>query len=143
MTDTKPTIDEQIADQKDFVGRLIGSGAKDEIVAIEKAKLSSLRELKRIRSAEMPVEPESYTCGMCGLGEMVTKQAYDALKLYALRMADEAREQRERADNWEKRGTLANLQKAIADALQKRAESAEQRNAELLAENERLRKDAK
>jgi hypothetical protein len=57
MTDTKPTIDEQIAHQRECAEsahRLF----KPKECALHFEKLASLERLKQIESAEMPVEPD-------------------------------------------------------------------------------------
>ena len=80
MTDTKPSLDEQI----DYVHGLVLCDETDAILA-------SLEELKRIREAEMPVDPKVYQqqffCddGTIESHEAVLKHDYNALKAYAQR----------------------------------------------------------
>jgi len=80
MTDTKPTIDEHSC-----------SYFCDRPECIKAQRDSMREELKRIHSAEMPVEPKVYQqqffCddGTIESHEAVLKHDYDALKAYAQR----------------------------------------------------------
>ena len=174
MTDTKPTMDEQIAFMSGL-NALWKESMKDN--SIQDSILASLEKLKGIYEAEMPVEPKVYQqqffCddGTIESHESVLKHDYDALKAYAqrkdaeawdmamkvniaeeekLEAQHEAREQREevaRLNQWADSFTDAHLKErktgdALVKELQQRAESAEQANAALVAENESLRKDA-
>jgi len=137
MTDTKPTLDELI---KLFIctrGIILDSNSHAAILA-------SLEELKRIQSAEMPMEPAAPMCCdkvspwtemCCGHPsvDIVAWIAYaNALKAYAKRKDAEARE----AISYAEGETFERFRQ------QKRAESLEQEKAALVAENEGLRKDA-
>ena len=73
MTDTKPTLAEQIEHQ---IGICYGTPSK-----YERAKLASLEELQSIKSQPVPVEPELIPeCSYCGLTQAVTLKSYDSLK---------------------------------------------------------------
>ena len=59
MTDTKPNLDEQIEDQRLLVNKQHLVNQSDRVNELERGKLASLEELKRIQSAEMP-EPVAW-----------------------------------------------------------------------------------
>jgi hypothetical protein len=132
MTDTKPTLDEQIACMV---------AMRESHTAVGSAILTSLEELKRIQSAEMPVEPPIFSVALtCTDGKermiencpAVLKTDYDALKAVIQRKDAEAREQRERAERAVSDKQVIEAQWATAH---NRAESAER-------ERDALRKDA-
>ena len=140
MTDTKPTIDEQIAYQQEIIGELIAADNPvlyaDDIL-MEQGVLASLEELKRIQSAEMPVEPDCAKAMrmFAGKGNADAKEGVeyiDALKAYAQRKDAEA-------TTWEKE---AKFQRDKCWTYIERAESLEQEKAALIAEVEGLRRDA-
>ena len=86
MTDTKPTIDEQIAFEKNILP--IAAGGMHEAI------LASLEELKRIHDAKMPVEPMQFVWRSHGMirinsGFFVAIQSYEELLAYAQRKQDE------------------------------------------------------
>lgn len=87
MTDTKPTTDEHSC-----------SYHCDRPECIKAQRDSMREELKRIQSAEIPVEPKVYNqqffCndGTIESHEAVLKHDYDALKAYAQAIHNEALE---------------------------------------------------
>jgi DNA-binding HxlR family transcriptional regulator len=83
MTDTKPTLDEQIAHERDaFELHAQIHGEADPMMA---EKIASLEELKRIHEAEMPVEPERIRSDYFLSEHRKVTDYIDALKAYALR----------------------------------------------------------
>ena len=148
MTDTKPTIDEQIAKQKARIVYLAHKLHEPDEMASEQSILASLEELKRIQSAEMPVEPEflheKRTC-KCDYCKSIVFHI-DALKAVIQRKDAEAREQRERIDDINDalrtilKDNIHGMERERIEDIAERAESLAQEKAALIAENEGLRK---
>jgi hypothetical protein len=142
MTDTKTTLDEQIA----WLSRFVGNAPQGCNVYAAHTILASLEDYKRIHEAEMPVEPECVT-RMRRLKddqtwdvEWTTLRYIDALKAYA---------QRKDAEVLDKNRLIMEATKQVSDAMsavihqwKDHAESLEKEKAALIAENEALRKDA-
>lgn len=129
MTDTKPTLEEQIKLLKDIWHKLpLTEDGKHDF-------LNSLKELQSIRLAEMPVEPDElknmrYPWWLEGNVKSVLEYI-DALKAYALK-------EKERADSAERDDS----QKAEANReLWQRTEKAESELAALRLELARINGD--
>ena len=146
MIDTKPS-DTPITDKIIPLGSALNADIPHFVIELAGQCRNFERELKRITEAEMPVEPDrnvDVACGEidgCAGGRWVSDGAFtawqeyaDTLKAYALRMADEAR-----AADFYREKERAEFERYNAQLLQ-RAESLEQANAALVAENEGLRK---
>jgi len=135
MTDTKPTLDEQIAYKKHVI-KLLQSIESPRDVANEEAILASLERLKQIESAEMPVEPENLRYIRDEVAEgskswlKPTVTYIDALKAVIQRKEDVARDHLN--DNAKLHGWLNDSEQA-AGRLQMRLADAERERAALIA----------
>jgi hypothetical protein len=131
MTDTKPTIDEQMA------------SFSDPMNLMDSAIYGSLIKIKQIESAEMPVEPDAIAVFRntyhAAYPHKDIVEYIDALKAVIQRKDAEARLRLE--ENAKLHGGINDAEQA-AGKLQRRAESLERDKAALIAENEGLRKDA-
>lgn len=83
MSDTKPTLEEQIASQVHLIKNHSGNGFE-----IDYAILASLKELAAIKSQPVPVEPDVWE--VCG-EKWVRKEGYDSLQS-ALQVAQQKRD---------------------------------------------------